>query len=264
MGISDSYHFKWLTEAIAPARKQIRESLPTAPHVIGLGEQRPNAFMAELMSGIDFSYQACDLFPTNPETIPCDINDLTPLVGKMRADVVCLFRSSYFIRDKRKFFAELERVTNPGFWFFMDMLIGSSDLPVLDFRYGDRRASFSFDPERTAYFQTSFYDERLVQDFPVEVDAFVSHARHWPPKTKISYLLDEPRYFLRDAFALRQLSSSTLGHQMSVLLPETNLISLADFAQAGFEVVVFSAKYFYPEVEKFNLYCFVGARRKNA
>jgi hypothetical protein len=263
MGVSNEFHFKWLSESVAPVRERIRASLPRNPHVIGIGEQAANPFIRSLLHSIDFTYQACDLFPRNAGTIACDMNDLSPLYDKKKADVVCLLRASYFIKDKRRFFEELDQITKPQFWFFTDVLIGSSDLPVLDFRYGDEQAAYAYDENQPAYFKTSFYDERLITDFPAEVKAFVAHARTWPLRTKIAYLLDQPKVFLRDVLGLSRLTVDTLGDTMKKMLPEGNLISLADFEQAGYQVELFNAKYFYPDVAKFNLYCFIGARRGN-
>jgi hypothetical protein len=39
---------------------------------------------------------------------------------------------------------------------------------------------------------------------------------------------------------------------------------LRDFEQAGFEILTFNARYFYPKVKKFNLYCYVAARLRES
>src|SRR3990172_8547442 len=106
MGVSDLFHFAWLDEAISPIRKLIRQSLPKRPQVLGVGEQAPNLFLEHLLHGMDYTYLACDLFPKTERVLFCDINDLSPLFGKIRADVVSNFRSSYFIENKSTFFKQ--------------------------------------------------------------------------------------------------------------------------------------------------------------
>lgn len=262
MGISDQAHFSWLKEAVAPVREEIRRTLPQKAQVLGLGEQSPSPFLVDLLEGLEYSYQACDLFPRTAQTIACDMNDLSPLFGKMRADIVCLFRSSYFIKNKGNFFGQLKQVMAPGGYLFIDLLIGSSDLPVLDFRYGDTAAAFAYDVKRPAHFQTSFYDDRLVKEFPAEVEAFCRHARRWPLATQINYLRRAHRHYWQDANMLKRLTSKNLGTQMKQMLPEQNLLSLTDFESEGFEIAAFNSRYFYPQVKKFNLYSFVAARLK--
>ncbi|MEX2160724.1 MAG: hypothetical protein WD751_02325 [Anaerolineales bacterium] len=225
-----------------------------------MGEQKPSPFIEHLLEAKEFDYHACDLFPRSAEVIACDMNDLSPLFGRIRADVVCLFRSSYFIRNKHDFFDQIKKIMAPGGYLFMDFLIGSSDLPVLDFRYGDVQAAFAYDKDHPAFFQTSFYDDRLVQEFADDVEPFCRHSRRWPLSTRISYLRKAGRYYLRDVGALKDLTSANLGEQLHALLPQENVFSLADFRADGFEIIAFGAKYFYPLVRKFNLYCFVGAR----
>ncbi len=104
MGISDKHHYNWLTEAILPKRQEIREALPARPQVLGLGEHRPSALIKNLLDGTSYDYVACDLFPPSSDVLPCNLNDLSPFAGKIRANIICLFRSSYFINDKDSFF----------------------------------------------------------------------------------------------------------------------------------------------------------------
>lgn len=260
MGISNQYHFEWLDEAIAPMRQSVRQSLPRAPQVLGIGEQNPSPFIAHLLEGMDFAYQTCDLFPLTPAVVACDMNDLSPLFDKVHADITTLFRASYFIKNKHSFFPQIKKLLNPGGYLFLDMLVGSSDLPVLDFRYGERRAAIAYDEVRTAYYQTSFFDERLVRDFPEEAEAFCKHARQWPLETKLDYLRHAPKFFWRDVASLKQLRTENLGARIKAAFPEENVFSLKDFEEAGFEILEFNARYFYPKVKKFNLYCFVAAR----
>jgi hypothetical protein len=264
MGISNQFHFEWLDEAMAPIRENLRQSLPTRPEVLGIGEQGPSPFINNLLEGVDFSYQACDLFPLSPEVLACDMNDLSPLFGTIHADIATLFRASYFIKDKRVFFEQIKQVLNPGGTLCMDLLIGSSDLPVLDFRFGERRAAISYDEERTAYYQTSFFDERLLREFPEEVEVFCRHARRWPLETKLNYLRQASRFYWRDVRALRQLRPEIMAAAIRAAFPEENIFSLRDFEQAGFEILTFNARYFYPKVKKFNLYCYVAARLRES
>lgn len=264
MGISNQFHFDWLDEAIAPIRDSLRQSLPKRPKVLGIGEQGSSPFIDHLLEGRDYSYQACDLFPLSPEVLVCDMNDLSPLFGKIHADIATLFRASYFIKNKHSFLEQIKSVLNPRGTLCMDLLIGSSDLPVLDFRYGERRAAISYDEERTAFYQTSFFDDRLLREFPEQIEAFCRHARRWPLETKLNYLRQAPRFYWRDVRALRQLRPENLAAAIRAALPEENIFSLRDFEQAGFEILTFNARYFYPKVNKFNLYCYVAARLKKA
>lgn len=259
MGISNQFHFDWLNEAIDPVRERIRESLPKRPQVLGIGEHSPNVVLQQLLNGFDSSYQACDRFPKSALAKPCDMNDLSPFFGKLRVNLVCMFRCSYFIEDKFKFLKQLKAILLPGSFVLMDFLIGSSDLPVLDFRYGNSKAS---DGKGRAYFSTSFYDDRLVREFPLEVMAFCRHARSWPIGTQIRYLREHPSFYWKDRAELRDISTETLGEHLKRILPEQNLFSLSDFEESGLEIVMFKARYFYPYVKKFNLYNFVLAKSR--
>ncbi|MCW5875240.1 MAG: hypothetical protein KIS85_00020 [Anaerolineales bacterium] len=260
MGISNTFHFAWLEETIKPIRAEIRESLPKKPLVLGIGENEPSQFLIHLLDGMDYKYQACDLFPLNDKVVVCDINDLSPLFGKVRADVVCILRSSMFIKNKHSFFLQLKKLLAPNAYLFMDLLIGSSTLPVLDFRYADRRSLYAHDPDRPEYFQSSFFDDRLLQEFRAEVDAFCQHARRWPLETQIKYLRRSPKFFFRDAYSLRGLTPENLGDSLHEYLPEQSIFSLKDIRDAGFEILGFGSRYFYPYVKKFSLYNFIAAR----
>ncbi len=262
MGISNKFHFSLWDETIEPIREEINKSLPQSPNLLGLGENTPSPFLSRLLKDRRFSYRACDRFPSSPDTNACDINDLAFLFNEPKFDVVCLFRASMFVRDKSKFLEELVRILNPGGFLFIDFLIGSSDLPVLDFRYGNKNAVFYHSEDEQAIFQSSFYDDLLVNKFPLELESFCKHARNWPISTQINYFLHQPRFFFRDFRDLKRLTIKNLGLEMKTRIPEKQLFNLNDFQGAGFKVRGFQAKYFYPMVKKFNLYCCLAAQYK--
>lgn len=260
MGISDGFHFSWLREAVRPNYQQIRSQLPHKPRVLGIAESRPSPFLEHLLANREYDYLACDLNPGNSAAMPCDLNNLRSLKERIRADIVCCFRASYFIEDKHAFLGQLVDLLSPGAFLFIDFLIGSSDLPVLDFRYGDQVAQFASGSSRPATFKTTFFDPLLLADFPEEVDAFCRDARRWPLQTQWGYLKRFPRQFWKDSRSLKDLQPKNLGEMLRSVRPEPNLVSVADLEQNGFEIQAFSARYFYPQVKKFNLYNFVAAR----
>ncbi len=145
----------------------------------------------------------------------------------------------------------------------MDFLIGSSDLPVIDFRYGDTHATSVYDSMNPTYFKTSFWDDRLVQDFSDQVNTFCSHARRWPLAIHWNYFKKFPKQYMRDGAAQKDLIPENLREHLEAALPQQNLVSLTDFEKFGFETIVFDSHYFYPEVKKFNYYIFVVAKLTN-
>jgi hypothetical protein len=260
MGISDKHHFNWLKSAAAPLYSRIRTTLSDSPRILGLGEHHPNPLLQDLFQGSPPGYVAADLFSQTSEVITCDINDLTPIMGNP-ADVVCCFRASYFLRGKSKFFEQMRHVVKGGGWLFMDFLIGSSDLPVIGFDFGNGKVAAIYDRSKPSVFKTTFFDDRLVDEFPTEVEEFCSHARRWPLRTRVFYLRTHPASYLQHSRRLRDLGRSSLGQHIKSAYAAENVVSLADFERNGFAIELLHAHYFYPHVKKFNLYNLVVARR---
>lgn len=262
MGTSNQFHFDWLKSVIQSQKLSIRETLPERPRVLGIGEQRPSPFLDYLLEGIAYSYQATDLF-AEPRSgvIASDLNDLKSLGGQPTADILCSFRSSYFIEDKDAFLDNLPGLLAPGAYVFMDFLIGSSSYPVIEFQVGKRKTAAIYDPKNPAVFKTTFFDQRLLTEFGDQVAAFCRHARLWPLATHRKYVHTYGwGQFLREVQRLAHLKPSNFEHTIRRLIDPKNLITLTDFESRGFQVVAFNSHYFYPEVEKFNLYNFVALR----
>jgi len=219
MGISNKAHFDWLKQAVSPICDQILKSLPTQSFVLGLGEHKPNPLLKDLFQESPFHYMACDLYPQSDEVFRCDINDLAPLSGSVRADVVCCLRTSYFISNKWTFFEQIRHLLKPGAYLIIDFLVGSSGLPVVGFEYGDGTSAAIYDPANPSFFKTTFYDDRLLDESCKEVEAFCKHARNWPLRTRWSYFRKFPKYHLSDVRRLQNLQPHSLGDTNETALP---------------------------------------------
>lgn len=138
--------------------------MPNNPVVLGLAERAPSIVVEELLQDLPFQYRPCDLFLDDISgALRHDLNDLSALGDVLRADIVTCFRSSFFIISKAKFIRELKALLNPGAYILIDFLIGSSDLPVLDFRYDGQTAAAIYDVQRPSVFKTTFYDDILLR-----------------------------------------------------------------------------------------------------
>ena len=260
MGISNEHHFNWLNTSIEPFKTNILSSLPTNPRVFGLSEQQVNPFIQNLFSERPYQYQAVDRYAESENVLPFDLNDLALLSDLEPADIACCFRASYFIEDKAIFLERISKALKPGAYLFMDFLIGTSDLPTLGFYYGGDKIAASYDPENPSRFMTSFFDDRILDKHPKDVAAFCKHARHWPLSTQWHYLQSFPQLFWRDRKRHSKLYPDNLKQAIHKAHPEAQLFSLDDFRDHGFELLGLSTRYFYPYVQKFNLYIFIAVQ----
>tara|TARA_B100000809_G_scaffold203120_1_gene204092 strand:- start:621 stop:1277 length:657 start_codon:yes stop_codon:yes gene_type:complete len=209
-----------------------------------------------------FQHQACDLFADNiPGALQYDLNDLSALGNILSANVVTCIRASMFIKSKRRFIQELTAFLQPGAYLIMDFLIGSSDLPVLDFRYDGKPAAAIYDVKRPSVFATTFYDERLLMEQHLDdVNAFCEHARGWPIKTQLRYMKAHPIQFFKTFRGLQGLDPHNLGEAINSHHDSDNVMSLKDLELSGFTIEKFDTHYFYEEVGKFNLFILVVAK----
>lgn len=262
MGISDKFHFQWQQDVVRPLYEDMRSKLPENPMVLGLAERGPSLLIEELFHDVPFQYRACDLFlEDTPGAYRHDLNDLSDLSNVLTADLVTCFRASVFLESKWRFLRELRALLNPGAYVLIDFLTGSSDLPVLDFRYGGRAAAAIYDVQRPSVFRTTFYDDMLLMPEHIgEVEAFCRHARRWPTKTILRYIKAHPREFLRTIGNLKGLAPHNLGEAILQYHDEDNVVSLKDLEDNGFTIEKFDTHYFYPEVGKFNLFSLVVAK----
>ena len=264
MGASSEIHQAWLKEATEPVRRSVLAALPEDPLVVGLGEQRINPFLDGFLGEHAYRYQAHDYFPTVPEVIKTDVNDLGPLVGSVQADVLAIFRTTMFIEDKDKFFTDIGSIVKPGGFLFIDLHIGSAYLPVLGYQYADQRVSAAFPGGPRVYYYTTFYDERLVNEYPEDVKQFCAHARFWPLATHWSELRKSPGTYLRSVNQQRGLTPHNFGERIQAITQPQHLITLQDFDDHHFDIHCFAARYFYPVTNKFKLVALVVAQRRAA
>ena len=264
MGVSSEIHQAWLKEVTNSVRPVVLEALPENPLVVGLGEQRINPFLADFLSERTYRYQAYDYFPTDSNVIKADVNDLSALVGSVAADILAVFRTTMFIEDKDKFFADISSIVKPGGFIFIDLHIGSAYLPVLSYQYADQRVSAAFAGGPRVSYYTTFYDERLVNEYPEDVRKFSAHARFWPLSTHWSELRKSPGTYLRSVTQQRGLTLNNFGTHIKAITQPQHLITLQDFEDHHFDVHCFAARYFYPVTRKFKLVALVVAQRRAA
>ncbi|KAA3646408.1 MAG: hypothetical protein DWQ07_09330 [Chloroflexi bacterium] len=262
MGVSSATHQAWLKEVTEPVRHSVLQALPDDPLVVGLGEQRINPFLADFLGDHTYRYQAYDYFPTAPEVIKADVNDLRPLIGVVQADILAVFRTTMFIEDKDKFFADISSIVKPGGFLFIDLHIGSAYLPVLGYQYADQRVSAAFLGGPRVYYYTTFYDERLVNEYPEDVNKFCAHARFWPLATHWSELRKSRGTYLRSVTQQRGLMLNNFEERIRAITQPQHLITLQDFDDHHFDIHCFAARYFYPVTNKFKLVGLVVAQRR--
>ena len=262
MGVSSEKHQAWLKGVSKPVQHTVLQALPEESFVVGLGEQHINPFLAEFMADHRYQYQAFDYFPTDSKVIKADVNDLSPLIGAVQADILAVFRTTMFIEDKDKFFDDISSIVKPGGFLFIDLHIGSAYLPVLGYQYADQRVSASFAGGPRVYYYTTFYDERLVNEYPEEVTQFSRHARFWPLATHWSEWRKSPATYLRSVTQQRGLNVSNFGERIKAITQPQHLISLRDFQDHHFDIHCFASRYFYPVTRKFKLVALVIAQRR--
>ena len=225
------------------------------PHVIGLGESVPSLFLERLFEDMLYDYTAYDAFPQNDKVCKIDINDLSQLLDKNKVDMVTCFRASFFINDKNEFFKKLVHIIKKDGYIEIDFLIGNSGLPVIAW---NNFATYNLTP---CYFKTSFFDEKLIKEFPKDVEHFCQHARSLPLRKKISHFFKSSK---KDRKSLHKkyhnLHLNNFGDTIKESFSPDLLVSLADFKKYGFEVIKYNAHYFYSDTSKFNLWNLVIAK----
>ena len=258
MGVSDKWHFDWILEVSKSERTKIMESFNVAkekPVALGIGEHQQNPFLKSMFDDILLEYIAADAFPRNEKVIKLDINNLQPLFGKFQADIITCFRTSFFISDKNTFFEHIPFILKSGGWLVMDFLLGNSNLPTIKW---DGGGGAVYD-KTVCSFKTTFFDDRLIKEFPEEVGLFCKHSKKLPIAMKIKHFVKH-RQLYKASKSLPVLKLEELSKAVASNFPDNSIISLKDFEKHGFEIIKYQARYFYPYVGKFNIFNFVIAR----
>jgi len=256
MGISDKYHFEWqnsIASDLVSTQLISREST-LAP--LCLGEmQDPQMFSALKNQGVRLGKPLCIDVQNDGSKENCihgDINSIANLSSDS-FDLVTLFRSSYFIEDKNKFLSNLSRILRPGGLAFIDWLHGSSDAPVVGFGGGGP----VYDGiERL--FRTTYLDNIFIDSFSDEFEALFRHINR-PPRTgrfgAIRAILDKP---------INNVTLVNYYEKLSRTLAERDfeLITDLDIEEYGLDITYRSARYFYPDIRKFNLYIFTCFQKR--
>lgn len=261
MGSSSHHHQSWLAEALAPIRPSLLTTLPANPVIFGIGEQTLNPVVADLLGEQPYCYQAFDLFPSRPEVKKGDINNLAEISDSSSADIIGIFRTTMFLTDKDTFFSEIQNLLNPGGYLLIDLHIGSAYVPALSYQYGHERVSAQFKGNPPVYYFTTFYDERLLSEFPADLAAFCRHARVWPLHTHASMLRRSPTNYFKSVLQQRGLRPENFAQRIQAITPSHHLITLEDFTRNNLAVRLFTARYFYPQTRKFKLIGFVLAQK---
>ncbi len=261
MGISDRWHFDWLTGALAAFERETGRFAAIRQRSAGatlwaLAAQRtdpPLLAIAAALGADGACVRLFDRFPNDATVTRLDLNDLGRLPDSA-CDVLTLFRGSYFIAEPATFLSAARRVVRPGGLVIVDWLHGLSDAPVLnlmaDPRYGGGPTPFT----------TTYGDPQMLAEFPAEFGAFLRHVNRPPAWAN----LERPGAPL--PLATRLVRAFGRGPRRRVT-PETYLEACrTDLGRAGkhliepalmeqyFKVVFRHARYFYPRVRKFNLY----------
>ena len=216
MGISNKYHFDWINEASKSEYSRIRKFLSNRSVVIGIGENAPPPSLLNLLGNIKANYQACDLYPVNEATLKLDINDLSPLVGKYRSYIIECLRTSFFLSNKKKFLKDIAQILVPGGYLIIDFLIGNSSFPSIEWNNIAEYNSVS------CHFKTTFYDERLIEEFPEEVKNFCAHAKRCPIKKRIRHFIHSPKEHKESMKRLKELKNLNINNFRTRLI---NIIS---------------------------------------
>ena len=261
MGVSDRYHFAWFREALERFEGEtgrladIRKGgAPLALWCFG-GQQVDPAidFLLEALGRDRTELQFCDKFPRNPGVQTQDINALASLPDNS-CDVFTLIRASFFIADPPSCLEQVRRVVKPGGLAIIDWLHGLSDAPVLNLpgrpKYGDEASPFL----------TTYADPQFLVDFPATFEAFIRHVNRPPSWTNVG----QPGVPVPVRERIARLLGGGPRRQVTL---ETYLDTLrVDLKNAGkrlvepelmeqyFKVVFRDVRYFYPMVQKFNLF----------
>ena len=261
MGVSDRWHFAWLGEALArfEAERGALAALAREGRPLDLwcfGGQReipPIAWLRDAMGGQRTRVTFFDKFGEGPDVRRHDVNALDALPAAS-CDVFTLFRASCFIDDPARFLTGLRRVLRPGGLAVIDWLHGLSDAPVMDLR-GDPHYGGGATP-----FLTTYCDPRFLEEFPREFAAFLRHVNRPPawanlerPGAPVPWTERLDRWLGRGP--RRAVTPETYVDTLRGELGRAgkHLIEPGDVEQ-HFKVVFRHARYFYPNVRKFNLY----------
>jgi SAM-dependent methyltransferase len=273
MGVSDVAHARWLGGAVARFDRQsgllgalaARERID----VCGLGQQAddPVTRYLAVRAGAERVHAIHhDRFPSRPGVKALDLNDLSPLPDAA-FDVAVLFRASYFVERPAEFLAGVARALRPGGLLFVDWLNGRSDEPDLGLDGAPVYAGV-----RCPY-RTTYCDAEFVTAFPREFARLIAHVNR-PPRSLVAARRGA-RLSARARAAGRLRSALGFDPKVRTVTPASYLATLrADLAAAGrqlvapetlsreFEVVFRDARYFFPQVRKFNLYLLTVLRSR--
>lgn len=261
MGISNRYHFDWLTEALTAFEAESGRLAAIgagrdAPVLWCLAGQRldpPLAYLARAL-GPRTRVEFFDRFP-DPAG-PARVQDLNALdaLPSGACDVLVLSRASLFIEDPEAFLASARRRLRSGGLAIIDWLHGLSDAPALDLR-GDPRYGGGSTP-----FRTTYVDPRMLAEFPAEFASLLAHVnrpplwvdletpgRHVPLGTRVRRLLGRrPRRRVTPETYIDTLREELTAAGKHLIEPA--------LLEQHFKVVFRHARYFYRHVRKFNLY----------
>ena len=260
MGISDRYHFDWLTGALGrfEAEQGSLSALAGEPgrHAIwcvaGRREIPPIAFLKDSLGSARTDVVFFDKFATEPGVRPLDLNALEDLPDAA-CDVLALFRSAYFISDPPRFLAQARRVLRPGGLAVIDWLHGVSDVPVLGIEGDEGYEGGS--PRLTTY-----CDPQFPREFRGEFERFLRHVNRPPAWTNIG----QPgtpvpfRERVRRTLWGGARSSVALAGYVEALREalerEGKHFIGPELMEQHFKVLFRDARYFYRHVKKFNLF----------
>lgn len=262
IGISDRYHFSWLTGAFASFERESglftaigRES--RAPVLWGLASPWVDpalSWIATTMGADRIQVALFDKFPAGAVGVRVqDINELGGLPSDA-CDVLTLFRASMLITRPPQFLADAHRIVRPGGLAVIDWLHGLSDAPVLDLR-GDPRYGGAATP-----FTTTYLDPEFPAQFPDVFEAFLRHVNRPPAwanveRPEVPVPLDERARRLLGRGPRRDVRSGTyLATCRAEIERAGKHLIESSLMERYFKVLFRSARYFYRDTRKFNLY----------
>jgi SAM-dependent methyltransferase len=261
LGVSDRYHFKWLTGALERFETQQGKlgvlAREPGPHAIwclaGQREIPPIAFLRDSLGRARTEVVFLDKFPTEAGVRPLDMNGLEGLPDAA-CDVLALFRASYFISDPPRFLAQASRILRPGGLAVIDWLHGVSDAPVLGVQ-GDEGYGGGPTPRVTTY-----CDPQFPREFTGEFERFLLHVNHPPawanvekPGTPVPFG-ERVRRVLRGGPRGTLAVGGYVDAVREVLEREGKHLIGPELMEQYFKVLFRDARYFYPHVGKFNLF----------
>ncbi|HUO62612.1 MAG TPA: methyltransferase domain-containing protein, partial [Terriglobales bacterium] len=194
-----------------------------------------------------------DGFPTEPGVQRQDLNALDNL-PEAGCDVLTLFRASMFITDSARALAGIHRVLRPGGLAVIDWLHGTSDAPVLDLHTDPRYGGLA------TPFRTTYCDEIFLREFRSEFEQLVRHVNRPPTWVNVEEPGKRVSWGERTRRALR---ARRWGHVTVEGYVEAARAALErsgkhlihpELMEQHFKVRFRSARYFYPNVRKFNLF----------